>query len=113
MTPEEDLAREFLAASEATRERVWRLPLWPDYRENLKSEWADMKNSAGRTAGTINAAVFLQEFVPPGVPWAHLDIAGVAHLEKEHAGFDPGATGFGVALTMDFLRRHFGLPDSA
>jgi leucyl aminopeptidase len=109
MTPEEDLAREFLEASEATRERVWRLPVWPDYRDNLKSEWADMKNTAGRTAGTINAAVFLQEFVPPGVPWAHLDIAGVAHFEKEHAGFDPGATGFGVALTMDFLRRHFGL----
>jgi len=108
MTPEEDLAREFLEAGEATSERVWRLPVWPDYRENLKSEWADMKNSAGRTAGTVNAAVFLKEFVPPGVAWAHLDIAGVAHLEKEHAGYDPGATGFGVALTMEFLRRHFG-----
>lgn len=109
MTPEEDLAREFLEAGEATRERVWRLPVWQDYRDNLKSEWADMKNSAGRTAGTVNAAVFLKEFVPPGVPWAHLDIAGVAHLEKEHAGFDAGATGFGVALTMEFLKRHFGL----
>jgi leucyl aminopeptidase len=109
MTPEEDLAREFLEASEATRERVWRLPVWQDYRDNLKSEWADMKNTGGRTAGTINAAVFLREFVPPGVPWAHLDIAGVAHFEKEHAGFDPGATGFGVALTMEFLRRHFGV----
>jgi leucyl aminopeptidase len=108
MTPEEDLARELLEAGEATSERVWRLPVWQDYRENLKSEWADMKNSAGRTAGTVNAAVFLKEFVPPGVPWAHLDIAGVAHLEKEHAGYDPGATGFGVALTMEFLRRHFG-----
>jgi leucyl aminopeptidase len=108
MTPEEDLAREFLEASEATREHVWRLPVWQDYRDNLKSEWADMKNTAGRTAGTINAAVFLKEFVPPGVPWAHLDIAGVAHFEKEHAGFDAGATGFGVALTMEFLRRHFG-----
>ncbi len=108
MTPEEDLAREFLEAGEATGERVWRLPVWPDYRENLKSEWADMKNSAGRTAGTVNAAVFLKEFVPPGVAWAHLDIAGVAHFEKEHAGYDPGATGFGIALTMEFLRRHFG-----
>jgi leucyl aminopeptidase len=107
MTPEEDLAREFLEAGEATCERVWRLPVWPDYRENLKSEWADMKNSAGRTAGTVNAAVFLKEFVPPGVAWAHLDIAGVAHFEKEHAGHDPGATGFGVALTTEFLRRHF------
>jgi leucyl aminopeptidase len=109
MTPEDVLAREFLEASDATSERVWRLPVWPDYRDNLKSEWADMKNSAGRTAGTINAAIFLKEFVPPGVPWAHLDIAGVAHFEKEYAGFDPGATGFGVALTMEFLRRHFRL----
>ena len=108
MTPDDDLAREFLEAGEATSERVWRLPVWQDYRENLKSEWADMKNTGGRTAGTVNAAVFLKEFVPPGVAWAHLDIAGVAHLEKEHAGYDPGATGFGVALTMEFLRRHFG-----
>jgi leucyl aminopeptidase len=107
MTPEEDLAREFLEAGEATCERVWRLPVWQDYRENLKSDWADMKNTGGRTAGTVNAALFLKEFVPPGVAWAHLDIAGVAHLEKEHAGYDPGATGFGVALTMEFLRRHF------
>ncbi len=107
MTPEDGLAREFHEAGEATSERVWRLPVWPDYRENLKSEWADMKNTGGRSAGTVNAAVFLKEFVPPGVAWAHLDIAGVAHLEKEHAGYDPGATGFGVALTMEFLRRHF------
>jgi leucyl aminopeptidase len=81
--------------------------VWPDYRENLKSEWADMKNTDGRTARTVNAAVFLKEFVPPGVAWAHLDIAGVAHLESEHSGYDAGATGFGVALTMEFLRRHF------
>jgi leucyl aminopeptidase len=107
MTPEESLAREMLEAGEATSERLWRLPVWPDYRENLKSEWADMKNTGGRTAGTVNAAVFLKEFVPPGVAWAHLDIAGVAHFEKEHAGYDPGATGFGVALTMEFLRRRF------
>jgi leucyl aminopeptidase len=108
MTPDEDLARELAAAGEASCERVWRLPVWPDYRDNLKSDWADMKNTAGRVAGTVNAGVFLQEFVPKGVPWAHLDIAGVAHFEKEHGGYDSGATGFGVALTMEFLRRRFG-----
>ena len=107
MTPEDDLARELLEAGEAASERLWRLPVWQEYRENLKSEWADMKNTGGRTAGTVNAAVFLKEFVPPGVAWAHIDIAGVAHFEKEHAGYDPGATGFGVALTMEFLRRRF------
>lgn len=107
MTPEDDLARDLVAAGEETGERLWRLPIWNEYRANLKSEWADMKNTAGRAAGTINAAVFLKEFVPPGAKWAHLDVAGVAHLEKEHAGYDAGATGFGVALLLEFLRRRF------
>jgi leucyl aminopeptidase len=108
MSPDDALARELIAAGEATGERLWRLPLWSDYRENLKSEWADMKNTGGRSAGTINAGVFLKEFVPPGVPWAHLDIAGVAHFEKEQGGWPAGATGFGVALTIEFLQRRFG-----
>lgn len=107
MTPDDALAKELVAAGEETGERLWRLPVWDDYRPNLKSDWADMKNTGGRTAGTINAAVFLKEFVPKGVRWAHLDIAGVAHLEKEHAGYDSGATGFGVAMTIEFLRTHF------
>jgi leucyl aminopeptidase len=108
MTPDDDLAKELVAAGEETGERLWRLPLWDDYRSNLKSEWADMKNTAGRVAGTINAGVFLKEFAPAGPAWAHVDFAGVAHLEKEHAGYDPGATGFGVALTLEFLRKRFG-----
>jgi len=107
MSADDDLAEELLEAGESTGERLWRLPLWDDYRENLKSEWADMKNTGGRAAGTINAGIFLKEFVPAGVPWAHIDIAGVAHFEKEHAGYDAGASGFGVALTMEFLKRHF------
>ncbi len=112
MTPDDDLARELVEAGEATGERVWRLPLWGEYRENLKSEWADMKNTGGRAAGTINAGVFLKEFVPPGVPWAHLDIAAVAHFEREQSGWPAGATGFGVALTVEFLRRRFGASSS-
>jgi leucyl aminopeptidase len=108
MSSDDRLAAELLAAGEATGERLWRLPLWDDYRENLKSEWADLKNTGGRNAGTINGAVFLQEFVPAGVPWAHIDFAGTAHLEKEHAGYDAGATGFGVALTVEFLKKRFG-----
>lgn len=107
MTPDDELARELLAAGEETGERLWRLPVWDDYRDNLKSEWADMKNTGGRAGGSVNAAVFLKEFVPPRLPWAHIDIAGVAHFEKEHSGYDPGATGFGVALTMEFLRKRF------
>jgi leucyl aminopeptidase len=81
--------------------------VWDDYRENLKSEWADMKNVGGRSAGTINAAVFLKEFVPKGAAWAHLDVACVAHFEKPQSGWPAGASGFGVALTMEFLKRRF------
>jgi leucyl aminopeptidase len=108
MTEDDRLARELEAAGEATGERVWRLPLWPEYRENLKSEWADMKNTGGRSAGTISAGVFLKEFVPKGVSWAHFDLAGVAHFEKEQSGWPPGASGFGVALTVEFLKKRFG-----
>ncbi|HEY3205113.1 MAG TPA: leucyl aminopeptidase [Thermoanaerobaculia bacterium] len=107
MAPDDSLARELIEAGEATGERLWRLPAWDDYRENLKSEWADMKNTGGRSAGTINAGIFLKEFVPDGVPWAHIDVAGVAHFEKEQSGWSAGATGFGVALTVEFLKRRF------
>jgi len=107
MTPDDGLAEELVAAGDAVGERLWRLPLWDDYRENLKSEWADMKNTAGRTAGTVHAGMFLKEFVPDGVPWAHVDVAGVAHFEKEQSGWPAGASGFGVALTMEFLKRRY------
>ena len=108
MTGDDRLARDLIAAGERTGEPLWRLPLWDQYREYLKSEWADMKNSAGRNGGTVTAAAFLKEFVPPGVVWAHIDFAGTAHLEKEHGGYQPGATGFGVALTMEFLKDRYG-----
>ncbi|HEY2798798.1 MAG TPA: leucyl aminopeptidase [Thermoanaerobaculia bacterium] len=113
MSSDERLARELTEAGEAAGERVWRLPLWSEYRENLKSEWADMRNTGGRSAGTINAGVFLNEFVPPGVAWAHVDIAGVAHFEREQGGWPAGATGFGVALTIEFLERRYGSGSTA
>jgi leucyl aminopeptidase len=109
MTDDDALAESLVAAGEATGERLWRLPLWDEYRENFKSEWADMRNTGGRTAGTINAGVFLKEFAPEGVPWAHLDVAAVAHFEKEQNGWPAGASGFGVALTLEFLKRRFGV----
>ena len=109
MTPDDDLARELAEAGDAVGERVWRLPVWEDYLDNLRSEWADLRNTAGRSAGTVNAAVFLRQFVPPGTLWAHLDIAGVGHFEKDHAGYAPGATGFGVAMAIEFLQSRFGV----
>ncbi|HYX22090.1 MAG TPA: hypothetical protein VFA98_14710, partial [Thermoanaerobaculia bacterium] len=110
LSPDDALAADLIAAGEATGERLWRLPVWDEYRENLKSEWADMRNTGGRAAGTINGGVFLKEFVPDGVPWAHLDVAAVAHSEKEQSGWPAGASGFGVGLTIEYLRRRFPAP---
>jgi leucyl aminopeptidase len=86
-----------------TGDRVWRLPLLPEYRELLKSEWADLKNSGERSGSLPASAAFLARFVPDGVAWAHLDIAGVAWLSKGRDGLPVGATGFGVRLLLALL----------
>jgi leucyl aminopeptidase len=91
-------------AAERTGERVWPLPLYPEYRESIKSDVADMKNSTGdRYAGVGASAAFLQEFAD-GYPWAHLDIAPMAYLESPKAPWPRGATGYGVRLLADLLR---------
>jgi len=74
---DEALAVELLAASEREADPMWRMPLWQPYRPRLKSSVADLNNVAeGPMAGAVNAALFLQEFVAPGVPWIHLDLFG-------------------------------------
>jgi len=110
MSNDDGLAGALAAAGERTGERFWRLPLWDEYRELIKSDYADMKNSGGRWGGTVSAAIFLKEFVPKGVPWAHCDVAGIAHFEKARAGFPAGATGFGIAATVEFLRKRYAEP---
>jgi leucyl aminopeptidase len=91
-----------LAAGRATAEGVWQLPLVREYRDDLKSSIADLKNVGG-DASTIVAALFLAEFVN-GVPWAHLDIAGPAFADKDLALSPRGATGYGVRLLVEYLR---------
>ncbi len=103
-TADDDLSRELVSAGERTDERLWRLPLWDDYKENIKSDWADVKNTGGRWGGSINGAMFLKEFVDAKTPWAHLDIAPTANFDHEFAGYAPGATAFGLALTLRWLR---------
>ncbi len=103
-TDHEELAAELTSAGERTDERLWRLPLWDDYKENIRSDWADFKNTGGRYGGCINGAIFLKEFVDPKTPWAHVDIAPNAYFDREHAGYAPGATGIGLALTLRWLR---------
>jgi leucyl aminopeptidase len=108
---DQPLVDRLLAAGRATGEGLWQLPLVPEYREDIKSSIADLKNvGGGGDAGTIIGALFLQEFVD-GVPWAHLDIAGPAFTEKDLPHAPRGGTGFGVRLLLRFLADFGGAPD--
>ncbi len=102
MGSDEQLVEEVRAAGEKAGERVWPLPLWEDYRELMKSDIADVKNSGGRPAGSISAGWFLREFVD-GFPWAHLDIAGTAYTDREEPTRVKGPTGMGVRLFTEFV----------
>lgn len=101
----EEFVRKIMETGIKLGERLWQLPLWDFYFEDLKSEIADMKNVGDRSAGTIVGAIFLQQFVPPDVPWAHMDIAGTAWAEKDQGAVPKGATGFGVRTLVELARR--------
>ncbi|MGC8869778.1 MAG: leucyl aminopeptidase [Brevinematia bacterium] len=88
-------------SAERTQERVWELPLWEDYDEYIKSNFADVKNVGNRYGGAITAAAFLKKFT--NYKWAHLDIAGTAYSEKEKYYIPKGGTGFGVRLLVDIF----------
>ena len=94
----DDLARELLAAGAESWDRAWQLPLWDDYQEQLKSNFADFANIGGRAAGSVTAACFLSRFARK-YDWAHLDIAGTAWK----SGKEKGATGRPVPLLTTFL----------
>ena len=96
------LADLLIRAGCATGERVWRLPLYEEYKELLKSDIADIKSTGGRMGGCITAAIFLQEFVGE-TPWAHLDIAGTAFLSESKRYTPKHATGIGVRLILSLL----------
>lgn len=99
------LSEQLLQASRETGERLWRLPLHSAYNKDIDTEIADVRNTgSGRGAGSITAAHFLERFTN-GVPWAHLDIAGVEMQNKDWLLSSKGATGFGVRLLENFVRR--------
>lgn len=103
---DKDLAKKLKRASDNTGELIWEMPLFPEYRSKLKSDFADIKNSAeSRAGGAITAALFLQEFVKD-IPWAHLDIAGPAYFEKPKGYYSTLATGFGVRLLYDYFENN-------
>ena len=107
MGNDEALLAEVREAGDRAGERCWPLPLWDEYRDLLKSDIADMKNSGGRGAGSIAGGWFLREFVE-GVPWVHLDIAGTAYTDGEGPHQVKGPTAVGVRLFTEFILKRAG-----
>ncbi|MGO4831414.1 leucyl aminopeptidase, partial [Rhizobiaceae sp. 2RAB30] len=102
----DELAARLFSAGQTTQERVWRMPLGPDYDKLIDSKNADMKNIGGRYGGAITAAQFLQRFVKD-TPWAHLDIAGTAMSAPANEINQSWASGFGVRLLDRLVRDHY------
>jgi leucyl aminopeptidase len=107
LSNDDALAADLLSAGDRAQDRVWRLPLWDDYQSQLDSNFADMANVGGRSAGTITGACFLSRFTRD-FRWAHLDIAGTAYLQ----GKQKGATGRPVALLLAYLRQRLERTDA-
>lgn len=99
---DQPLVDQLIRSGREAGEKLWQLPLVKEYREDIKSSVADIKNVGGIHGGAITAALFLQEFVA-NRPWAHLDIAGPAFTDKENALSTKGGTGFGVLTLLKFL----------
>lgn len=100
-SPNEDLAKDILDSSQASGDKIWRMPLAMEYMELCKSPIADLKNVGPRAGGAITAALFLSEFVDiKKTAWAHIDIAGPVWNDKKG-----GATGFGVGLLVDYVTK--------
>ena len=103
----DELAARLEAAGKSTGERLWRMPLGEVFDRMIDADAADVKNiSADRAAGSTIGAVFIQRFVN-GVPWAHLDIAGMVWSKKDHALTAKGATAYGVRLLDRLVANHY------
>ena len=108
LTNDQPLADKVLAAGKKAGELSWQLPMFEEYKEQIKSDVADMKNSGGRQAGTSTAALLIQEFAGD-TSWVHMDIAGVDIADKEHGYITKGATGIPVrtlvTLALDMAKK--------
>jgi leucyl aminopeptidase len=105
--PDEDLVDEVLDAGKRAGEPGWPLPVWDEFKDLIKSDVADIKNSGGRPAGAMTAAMFLREFAE-GYPWVHLDIAGTAYSESDLVVLPKGPTGNPVGTFVEFVRGRAG-----
>lgn len=99
----DEFAGKIYEAGRKSGEKVWRMPVWEEYDELIKSEVADVHNTGGKGAGSVTAAKFLEKFIDGHKTWAHLDIAGPSFTTKKGKTAS-GGTGFGVRLLIDFLR---------
>ena len=108
MGTDDNLIKKIIKASKKTNEKVWELPLWPEYCEQIKSQIADVKNmGAPMQAGTIAAGAFLKEFVSKDIPWVHFDIAGTAWGSKPNSINPKGsASGWGIRLVLEMLKQN-------
>jgi leucyl aminopeptidase len=104
MGKDQRLIDELIAISERTGERFWQLPLFEEYKKQIKSDIADLKNSGGRKASAITAGLFLQSFVDKA-RWIHIDIAGKEIVENSSFYTPKGGTGFGVRTLFEFVRQ--------
>src|SRR5512141_170701 len=98
-----NLVSEIIAAGKRAGEPGWPMPLWDDYKDLIKSDVADIKNSGGRPAGAVTAAMFLKEFTE-SYPWIHLDIAGTAYSEADLVAIPKGPTGVPTGTFVEFVR---------
>jgi len=105
MANNDALADALFACGEEVHERLWRMPLDDEYLELIKGDDSDVKNSGGRWAHPVIGGIFLKQFVDKKVPWAHLDIAGTGDTDKDQPYCPKGATGFGIRLLVDYIRK--------
>lgn len=105
MSNNDQLAQSLIESGERTHEWLWRLPLDEEYFKLIKGDEADIKNSGGRGAHSTLGGMFLKQFVSDEVPWAHIDIAGMADTEEELPYSPKGSTGFGIRLLLDYIQK--------
>ena len=99
----QELIDRIIKTGDETGERFWQLPMFEEYKDGLKSDVADMKNTGSRYGGASAAGVFLKEFVKDEIPWAHIDIAGTAFLSKPQKELIKGASGIGVRTLINYI----------
>jgi leucyl aminopeptidase len=115
MGNDDGLFDEVKTAADRAGEKLWRLPVGDDQRDQIKSHRADIVNSAGRWASPLQGAAFLSHAIPddPKTPWLHLDIAGVADTDKELPYYARGSTGWGVRTLVEWVSARAGVETPA